>query len=202
MADQENPELANGSTAAPSSSGGMGSAQTSESAHDVHECVAGRQITAAEGVRIVAAAAQWAGTRYALIGERSERGVAGDCSGSTHKIYLAAGFPYVYQMSSTFVGYATTTHRFVEITGDGKKQPGDVLWWPGHVAVYAEFSETDPNRETSHQGGHGTYKTTNNMWTAHTSGHEDYGPFDYRKFRPGQTPRVFRYFLHHGEPGC
>lgn len=185
-----------------SSTNVLGRATTTESVRDdAQQCTAGRQVSAAEGERIVAEAAQWTGTPYSLIGNASQRGVGGDCSGSTNKIYIAAGFPYTYQATSSFIGYVTTTHRFVEIT-DGKKQPGDILWWPGHVAVYAEFAETDPNYQTSHAGAHGTYKTTNNMWTATHPGGEPYEPHDYRKFRPGQAPRVFRYFLHHGEPGC
>ncbi len=183
----------------------LGQSKTSDpDSQQPAQCQAGRAITKAEGQRLVAAAAEWAGTPYSLVGSRSERGVGGDCSGSTNKIYTAAGFPYVYQSSGAFRGYVSSTHRFVEISlGAGETpQPGDILWWPGHMAIYAEFDDGDPNKITSHVGRGGTYKTTNNMWTAFNSSGDPYGPYDYKKFRPGETPRVFRYFLHRGEPGC
>jgi cell wall-associated NlpC family hydrolase len=54
-------------------------------------------ITGEDGKKLASEAAGWKGTKYALIGEKSQKGSSGDCSGTTYKIYSAAGFKYEYR---------------------------------------------------------------------------------------------------------
>ena len=53
-----------------------------------------RDIPVLKGQGITAEAASWNGTPYSLLGMNSAKGTGGDCSGTTFKIFKAAGFPY------------------------------------------------------------------------------------------------------------
>ena len=64
---------------------------------------------------IVAEAASWLGTPYALVGEQSVKGTGGDCSGSTQKIYNKAGCSYSYRRAADFAEYARHSGLFREL---------------------------------------------------------------------------------------
>ncbi|AZN36331.1 C40 family peptidase [Iodobacter ciconiae] len=164
------------------------------------ECTIGRFIDEKEGWKVVNAAEGWEGTIYKLIGAASQKGIAGDCSGSTYFIYKEAGFPYVYQTTSTFIDYANKTHRFREIklAADETPQAGDVLWWSGHMAIYAPFPEGHPKQKFEVPGS----KAVNDMYTAFNSrtGHP-YGPFNIKKFRKDPF-KVFRYYIISKDDKC
>lgn len=157
------------------------------------ECTIGEFITEAEGWKIIEVAATWEGTEYKGIGAASERRVKGDCSGTTYKIYGEAGFPYPYQPTFAFAGYAAKSHQFREI--DVKSTPmqvGDVLLWPGHMAIYAPFPEGHPKRNTGVMR-RGT-NVMNDMYTAFNDRrYAPYAPYNIAAFRPDPY-RVFRYF--------
>lgn len=165
------------------------------------ECLVGRFITPEEGQRILQVADTWVGTPYVSAGSRSEKGKKGDCSGTTNKIFIEAGFPYPYQTTSTFIAFAEATNRFREIDlAKQSLQAGDVLWWPGHVAIYAPFADGHPRQRT------GVVKAgvskTNNMYTAFNERRGvPYGPYNIETFRADRY-KAFRYFLKPGEPGC
>ena len=158
------------------------------------DCTVGRFISEEEGWKIVAAAATWEGTPYKLIGAASQKGVGGDCSGSTNKIYVEAGFPYPYQSTASFADFAAKTHRFRKIdpTKD-KMQAGDVLLWPVHMAIYAPFSPDSPKYD-GNLYKHGVRKY-NNMYTAFNQRRDiPYGPYNIEVFR-GDPYTVYRYFI-------
>lgn len=165
------------------------------------ECTVGRFITSAEGWEILKIADTWVGTPYVMVGASSVKGVKGDCSGTTNKAYVEAGFPYPYQMTSSFISFSTTTNRFREIDlSKDSLQAADVLWWPGHMAIYAPFPSGHPRQNTGLVKG-GKPKL-NNMYTAFNSRTDTpYGPYNIETFR-GDKYRAFRYFLKPGEPGC
>ena len=167
------------------------------------DCTLGRFLSETEGWKVVAAAAGWEGTPYQLVGSASVKGVGGDCSGTTCHIYKEAGFPYPYQTSANFANFANKTHRFREINigGGETMQAGDVLLWPGHMAIYAPF----PAGHTKHDSGRCDRKgqsIANNMYTAFNSRTgAPYAPYDIKTFR-GDAYKVFRYFILPGESGC
>ena len=161
-------------------------------------CTVGRLITAEEGKRIVAIAATWAGTPYALIGAGSSKGVGGDCSGSSYKIYEEAGFRYTYQTSRTITDYIRATHRFRKISGEAEEplQPGDLIVWPGgHIAIHADFLPGD-------RQGVNRHNQRNNMWSAYYPGGPVYGAARAEGFRRNESFEFYRYFLMPGDPGC
>ncbi|WP_338768321.1 hypothetical protein [Massilia sp. METH4] len=165
------------------------------------ECVLGKFITEAEGWKIVEIARSWEGTPYSLIGAASVKKVGGDCSGSTNKIFIEAGFPYPYQSTANFAAFARKTNRFRKI--DKTKTPlqaGDVLLWPGHMAIYAPFPEGDPRRDTGvvKRGA----RMANNMYTAFNSRRNvPYGPYNIETFR-GDAYEVYRYLVVPGMESC
>ena len=165
------------------------------------DCTVGRLITETEGWKIVEVAASWEGTPYKLVGAASEKRVLGDCSGSTNKIYKEAGFPYPYKMTVNFVSYAQSSQRFREVfPAKESLQAGDVLFWSGHMAIYAPFPVGHPKRHTGvmHRGK----AVQNDFYTAFNarSGRPD-GPFNIKTFR-GEAYRVYRYFILPGEEKC
>lgn len=164
-------------------------------------CVLGEFISEADGWKIVDAAKGWEGTPYSMRGATSVKGVGGDCSGTTYHSYKEAGFPYPYQSTAAFVDFARKSNRFRKI--DHHKVPlqaGDLLLWPGHMAVYAPFPEGDPRRDTGvvKRG----VKMANNMFTAfNSSRNKPYGPYNIETFRP-DPPAVYRYLIISGMEPC
>jgi hypothetical protein len=160
------------------------------------ELAAKLDISAADGQRIVNEAANWDGTPYGMSGAKSVRGVAGDCSGSTYEIYRAAGFPYPYQTSGSFLVYAKTSGQFRALAAGEQPQDGDILSWPGHIAIYCTFS-SDPAHAvtvaTSAKTG-ASFVQNNDMWSAHNPGGPPYGPASSRVFKR-DPPTIFRYQL-------
>lgn len=177
--------------------------KTSESTNTQgKECVVGRFITEEEGWKIVDVAATWEGTAYKLLGSLSVKGVQGDCSGTTNKIYTEAGFPYPYQSTKTFAAYVQKSHRFRKInTASQKLQAGDILFWDQtHMAIYAPFPEGHSKRDTGviKRGE----KKFNNMYTAFNDRtNKPYGPFNIETFR-GDVCEVFRYLKISNSPEC
>jgi hypothetical protein len=165
------------------------------------ECVLGVFMTEAEGWKVVEAAKEWVGTPYKLIGANSRIGFGGDCSGTTNKSFVAAGFSYPYQSTRSFADYAMKSLRFRKI--DPRKQPmqaGDVLLWPGHMAIYAPFPEGDPRRDTGVvlRGK----KMPNNMYTAFNDRtNVPYSPYNIQTFR-GDAYTVYRYLTTPGAESC
>ena len=166
------------------------------------ECTVGRFISEDEGWKIVKFASSWEGTPYSLVGAGSVKGVGGDCSGTTNKIYTEAGFPYRYQSTSKFVEYASSTNRFRKIDlAKDKLQSGDILLWPGHMAIYAPFPEGHEKHDTGVvQRGKKKY---NNMYTAFNSraNAPPFGPHNIETFR-GDAYTVYRYFYLPNDSGC
>jgi hypothetical protein len=158
------------------------------------DCTVGAFITPEDGWKIIKVAETWEGTPYSLVGNASTKGVGGDCSGSTNKIFVEAGFPYPYQMTSSFAEYARKSNRFREIDRTKvEMQAGDVLLWPGHMAIYAPFPDGHKKRDTGVMK-HGQ-KKYNNMYTAFNSRtNTPYGPYNIETFR-NDPYKVFRYFV-------
>jgi cell wall-associated NlpC family hydrolase len=151
------------------------------------------------GRKIVAEAKAWKGTPYLLVGNASAKGTGGDCSGSTQKIYKAAGFPYEYRNSGTFPAYAAKSGLFRELREKEVRQDGDILSWPGHMAIYSTFATDPDNARTERVNKQGqTWIQNNDMWTAsHPPRNTDdipppYSPAEMRFWKLG-PPRVFRY---------
>ena len=82
------------------------------------------------GRRIVAEAAGWKGTPYMLNGPAAVKGVGGDCSGTTHKIYLGAQYPYTYQTANAFLAYALKSGFFREVSTGDQRQDGEFCSGP------------------------------------------------------------------------
>ncbi len=99
----------------------------------------GVDISQQQGQSIVDIARQWVGTIYALVGDASQEGVGADCSGSTCKIYDAAGDAYAYTSSGAFAAAAAQvgSFPFYELAPGQSPQPGDVILFPWHIAIYA-----------------------------------------------------------------
>lgn len=151
-------------------------------------------ISRADGEKIMAEAMTWIGTPYALVGPQSAKGEGGDCSGSTFKIYGAAGFPYDYQTAGGFQEYAVSSGRFREIDiASESLQSGDILSWSSHMAIHVNFPPGHQYATTDRinkKGSHWTQK--NDMFTATHTGGPNYQAGKREYFRPDQ-PRVFRY---------
>lgn len=157
-------------------------------------CTVGRFITEDEGWKVVNMAATWEGTPYRMVGAASEKSVLGDCSGSTNKIYVEAGFPYPYQTTASFAAFARTTNRFRKIDPAKQKlQAGDVLLWDGHMAIYAPFTPDSPKYDGNlYKRGQKKY---NNMYTAFNGRtHHPYGPYNIEVFR-SDPYTVYRYYI-------
>jgi hypothetical protein len=157
-------------------------------------CSVGKFITESEGWKVVEEAATWEGTPYVAVGANSVKGVRGDCSGTTYKIFTAAGFPYPYKQTGNFENYARTSNRFREI--DPQKVPmqaGDVLLWLKHMAIYAPFNKDHPKYNTG-VILHGKSQP-NNFYTAFNANSvRPYGPFNIGTFR-ADSYKVFRYLI-------
>lgn len=165
------------------------------------ECVLGKFISESDGWKIVDAAKSWEGTPYRLVGANSVKQLGGDCSGTTNKSYVAAGFPYPYQSTANFANYVKISLRFRKIQPDKTTlQAGDILLWPGHMAIYAPFPEGDSRRNTG-VILHGK-KMENNMYTAFNShSGTPYGPYNIQTFR-SDAFTVYRYLIVAGPERC
>lgn len=156
-------------------------------------------ISSTDGSRITAEAASWNGTPYSLRGGNSSKGVSGggDCSGSTSKIFAAAGFPYAHQAAGTFADYAITSGLFRELTSKDAKQDGDILSWSDHMAIYSTFmSPTETKFKTTQrpmkEGKGKSWTQNNDMWTATHTGGPAYHPGAIIYSGKSSAPRVFR----------
>ncbi len=132
---------------------------------------------------------------------RGSFAVGGDCSGITNKSYIEAGFPYPYHRTADFAGYVTASNRFRKI--DPEKVPlqaGDLLLWPGHMAIYAPFPEGHPKRDTGVmlRGK----KQMNDVYTAFNDRtNVPYKAYNIATFRPDKY-KVFRYLIVQGPEEC
>jgi NlpC/P60 family len=150
-------------------------------------------ISAEEGAKITAEAQTWKGTPYKLVGAGSIKNDGGDCSGSTWRIYTAAGFTYEYRNTSTFIDYVTQKKKFREIPGGDPKQEGDLLFWPDHVAIYTTFAADKDDASTDRVNKKGQHWTqVNDIWTATNPTGGPYQPAKMSFFKTS-PPRVFRY---------
>ncbi len=153
-----------------------------------------RDISLAQGIAITDAAEAWKGTPYASIGPASTIGKQGDCSGSTWRIYVAAGLPYTYQMTANFPAYVVQSKRFRELQLGDAWQDGDILYWTGHMAIYSTFSDDPADATIDRVNGAGHHWTQkNDMWTAFRPNGPVYNAYSSAFFFPGIAPRVFRY---------
>ena len=131
------------------------------------------------------------------MGANSSKGATGggDCSGTTSKIFAAAGFPYAHQAAGTFADYAIKSGLFRELTSKDAKQDGDILSWSDHMAIYSTFmSPTETKfkttQRTNKQGK--AWTQNNDMWTAtHTGGPAYHSSAILYSGKP-TAPRVFR----------
>lgn len=169
---------------------------TDRSRYGGKEVMVGHFLSEEDGWKVVEIAATWTGTAYAMVGAASKKLATGDCSGSTNKIYVEAGFGYPYQTTAGFAAYALKTNRFRKI--DASRTPmqaGDVLLWQGHMAIYAPFRSDDPRYDTGLQKS--GRKVFNNMYTAfNTRTGRPYGPSNIEWFRPSPpAPEVYRYYF-------
>jgi hypothetical protein len=160
-------------------------------------------ITGDDGKKITSEAASWKGTKYALVGEKSQKGSSGDCSGTTFKIYSApaVGFKYEYRSTQFFAVYAAQSKLFRLLEADEPKQDGDLLLWSHHMAIYSSFTSAleRPFATTLRPGKNGkTWTQVNDMWTAShpdtpTNPSIPYGPAAMKYWFPDDPPDVYRY---------
>lgn len=153
-----------------------------------------KDITLDESRTITKEAILWKGTPYSMVGGNSEKGVSGDCSGTTYKIYTAAKFPYDYQSTAVFPGYAIASGLFRKLEPTEAMQDGDILYWTGHMAIYCTFYMDPDNAVTQRTNKNGQkYEQKNDMWTASHTGGSAYAPGKVSYFKPGTLPIVYRY---------
>ena len=97
-----------------------------------------RYLTTQEGQLVVNQGKLWLGTPYELVGPDSQNQIAGDCSGTTFKIYDSVGDRYSYVQASNFGTSADQEgFPFQRLAPNVPPQPGDVLQFEHHVAIYA-----------------------------------------------------------------
>ena len=152
-----------------------------------------KDISADDGGKVVLEAKAWKDTPYQLIGSASVKGTGGDCSGSTWRIYGAAGFVYDYRNTATFATYAIQSRKFRKLDASEVKQEGDLLLWPDHMAIYTSFASDKDNATTGRTNAKGTkYTQVNDIWTATHPGGGPYQPHKMSYFKP-TAPSVYRF---------
>ena len=150
-------------------------------------------ISVADGIKVVQEAKTWQGTPYALVGSASVKGIQGDCSGSSWRIYSAAGFAYDYRNSAAFPVYAIESKKFRKLGVMEEKQEGDMLVWSDHMAIYTSFVSDVANGSTPRVNAKGAKWTQqNDMWTATRPGGGPYQPHKMSYFKP-TPPDVYRF---------
>lgn len=149
-------------------------------------------ITKEEGLKITAEAKTWKGTPYSMAGSSTMKGVKGDCSGTTCKIFEAAGFPYAFQSTSTFPAYAASSGLFRKLSSGEARQDGDVLHWSGHMAISCTFFMDEQNRVTKREKNGRKFDQVNDMWTAFHTGGPAYAPHRSDWFKTDK-PTIYRY---------
>ena len=154
----------------------------------------GRFITAAEGLKIVGVAKEWAKAKVPyLTGGKTQRGA--DCSGTTWKIYEEAGFSYgSYQNTASFRTLVNTENDMVMKGKHFKKvstpQVGDIGWWDGHMVIYDPALAQDVSLRNKPQP-----TGTKSVWSASSPGSpRPFGPAWTHWFKNGTPPVWYRYF--------
>lgn len=91
---------------------------------------AGGGSSSAVGARIVAYARQFAGVRYVWGGTNPSSGW--DCVGFTHYVYAHFGRE-TPRRTGSYLGQFWKGYKVVPAS---QRQPGDLMWWPGHTGIY------------------------------------------------------------------
>ena len=91
---------------------------------------AGGGSSSAVGAQIVAYARQFAGVRYVWGGTNPSSGW--DCVGFTHYVYAHFGRE-TPRRTGSYLGQFWKGYKAVPAS---QRQPGDLMWWPGHTGIY------------------------------------------------------------------
>lgn len=91
---------------------------------------AGGGSSSAVGAQIVAYARQFAGVRYVWGGTNPSSGW--DCVGFTHYVYTHFGRE-TPRRTGSYLGQFWKGYKVVPAS---QRQPGDLMWWPGHTGIY------------------------------------------------------------------
>lgn len=91
---------------------------------------AGGGSSSAVGAQIVAYARQFAGVRYVWGGTNPSSGW--DCVGFTHYVYAHFG----RETPRRTGGYLGQFWKGYKVVPASQRQPGDLMWWPGHTGIY------------------------------------------------------------------
>lgn len=151
VAETETPATQNTMVAAPESQTVLASvnAPVSPTTQYTYTAPATRQVNYSSAASAaVAIGRQYIGTPYRYAGATP----AGfDCSGFVSYVYGRMG--YAVPHSSAAIRYSGT------VIPASQAQPGDIMWWPGHVAIYTGTGQLEamnygiPLRESPIRGG-------------------------------------------------
>ncbi len=123
-----NSNTSNSSSNASSNNSSSGSSSSSSSNGSSSASTVSGGLTDAQRATILAAARSCIGTPYSYTGQRIP-GVAIDCSGVTSYAYACAGL--------TIPRTSTDQRNASKIKPISQCKPGDLVFWYGHVAIYA-----------------------------------------------------------------